>query len=132
MAFLHAIGGRAFVAEAIAVPTQGGSVTVGCFSRHPESEIKTSAELFAIDYAHKLPAQRLQTKALYGLQLPSLVPFGKSARRSADSGFFMLIAQSLFLQIVDVPFRNRRNQSAPHVITALRQSGLLAPLSLSC
>jgi len=75
MTFLHTIGGWGF-AEAIAVPTQGGSATVGCFSRHPESQIKISVELFTTDYAHKLPAQRLQLRLCTVRNFEASFPLG--------------------------------------------------------
>jgi hypothetical protein len=86
------------------------------FSRHPESEIEISAGAIIVDYAHKLPAQR---QTLNSSQLRSLVPFGRSARRSADSGFFHAhCSKSISPDRRCSISKPMKNQSAPHVMTA--------------
>jgi hypothetical protein len=89
-------------------------------SRHPESEIEISVELLLFELRSQAPSPKVQLKAI--VQFATSKPHSLWEVRKEDpqiSGFFMLIAQSLFLQIVDVPFRNpMKNQSAPHVMTA--------------
>lgn len=79
-AFLHTIGGWGFVAEVIAVPTQGGSVTVGCFPAILNLKLKPLQSYLQLTTLTSSQPKGT-TKALYSLQLRSLVPFGKSRKK---------------------------------------------------
>ena len=80
-------------------------------SRHPESEIKAYAELLLLAYRPQAPNPKEQRKSIiqfanFEASFPFLWESAKKDPQIPDF-YHAHLLKSLFLQIVDVPFRNR-------------------------
>lgn len=102
-----------FVAEAIALTDAGRFCYRWLFPAILNLKLKPVRELLLLATFTKLPAQKNNEKHRTVRKLRSLVSFVESARKIRRFRIFMLIAQSLFLQIVDVHFETDETNQRP-------------------